>query len=78
MTTEEIIEWVDGAISVREDSFIPNEGRYSLSNHQVLQATRPENAKEYDDAIAMWMIDYSNDVTDWMEQINLQNQMQKV
>lgn len=79
MTTEDLIAWVDGAISVREDSFIDSEkdadgnilvaGYYSLNHSQVLNATRPENAKDYDYSIAMWMIDYASDVEDWMKEI---------
>lgn len=73
MTTEELIQWVDGAISVREDSYIKDDDGglpyYSLNELQALKATRPENAKDYDESIAFMMIPYSNDITDWMKEI---------
>lgn len=80
MTTEELIEWVDAAISVREDSYIENSGLpyYSLNIVQALSATKPKDSKEYDFSIACMVITYADDIADWMEQINLANQAQKV
>jgi len=84
MTTEEIIEWVDAAITLREDSFI-RETRglsyYSMSKSQALEAIEPKETKDWDKSIAMYLIDYSNDITDWMKQIEfekLKNQSQRV
>lgn len=73
MQTEDIILWVDKAIDVREDSYVPvsNIGRYTISDVQALTQTRPEEAKEYDFSIACLLIVYGNDITDWKKEISL-------
>jgi len=78
MTTAELVLWMDKAIGKSEASWVPPStdeipvrmGYYKIGRHDALGLTKPRGAKEYEVNIAHALIQWGNDIEDWVKQIN--------
>jgi len=66
MTTQLLVEWAFAAETVREDSWIPDDGVYGKSITTSVKEIKPAQATHVDCEIVIAMLYHSwNEVQDW-------------